>query len=309
MSDPTTRPGQLQGALEAGTFAITAEITPPASCNGADLLAKALPLRGLAEAVNVTDGASARAHLSSITSAGLLVANGVEPVLQLTCRDRNRIALQSELMAAAALGVRNLLVLTGDDPKAGDQPETKPVFDLDSRGLLDTARILRDRGELPNGRKIAGHADFFLGGADAPIDPKPDWHPKSLAGKIEGGAQFAQTQFCMDLDVVGRYAAHLRQAGLLDKIHLLIGIAPLASARSGRWMRENLFGTIIPDHIIERMDRATNPKAEGQAICIELLEGLAAIPGIAGAHIMAPLNEAAIPNVIRAVSHLRGRKG
>jgi len=299
--------GRLRHVLQAGGFAITAEITPPASCDPADLLAKALPLRGLADAVNLTDGASARTALSPVTAAGILVANGIDPVLQLTCRDRNRIALQSDLIAAAALGVRNLLLLTGDDPKAGDQPETKPVFDLNSAQLLETARMLRDEGTLPNGRKIGGHADFYLGGADSPVDPKPDFQPKSLAAKVAGGAQFAQTQFCMDLDILGRYLARLEEAGLAGRIHILVGIAPLASARSARWMRENLWGTIIPDAIIERMEAAEQPKQEGVRIALELLEGLAAMKGVAGAHIMAPLNEAAIPELIRNAAHLRRR--
>ena len=305
METPPRAPGRLQDVLQAGRFAITTEITPPASCDANDLLNKALPLRGLADAVNVTDGASARAHMSAVTAAGLLIQNGIDPILQLTCRDRNRIALQSELMAAAALGVHNLLLLTGDDPKAGDQPDTKPVFDLDSKTLLRTARTMRDDGELPNGRKVAGQAHFYLGAADSPVDPKPGWQPAGLAGKIDGGAQFAQTQFCMDLGVVARYVACLRDAGLIDRIKLLIGIAPLASARSGRWMRDHLYGTIIADDILARMDAAADPKAEGAKVCLELLEGLKAIPGVAGAHIMAPLNEAAVPDIIRAAAHLR----
>jgi methylenetetrahydrofolate reductase (NADPH) len=293
-------PARLQQVLEAGGFALTTEITPPASCDAADLLNKALPLKGLADGVNVTDGASARAHMSAITAAGILRQNGLDPILQLTCRDRNRIALQSELMAAGALGIQNLLLLTGDDPKAGDQPDTKPVFDLDSKTLLRTARIMRDDGELPNGRKVAGQAHFYLGSADSPVDPRPDWQPTALATKIDQGAQFAQTQFCMDLAIVERYVARLREAGLIDRIKLLIGIAPLASARSARWMREHLYGTIIADDIIARMDATTDAKAEGLAICLELIEGLKSIPGVAGAHIMAPLNETAVPAILRA---------
>jgi methylenetetrahydrofolate reductase (NADPH) len=288
----------LQSRLEGGDFVITAEITPPASCDADDLLRKALPLRGLADAVNVTDGASARVHLSAPIAAAILVQAGIEPILQLTCRDRNRIALQSELLGAAAVGVRNLLLLTGDDPKAGDQPDTKPVFDIDSMKLMETAKNLRDRAELPSGRKVSGRADFFLGTADMPIDPPPGWRPDKLKAKIGAGAQFAQTQFCMDASVVRRYAACLGEAGLLRDLHLLIGVAPLRSARSVRWMREHLFGTIIADAIIERMEKAQDEAAEGGKICVEFLHELAQIPGVAGAHIMAPNNEAAIPAVI-----------
>ena len=156
----------LQDKLRAGRFVITAEVTPPVSADRKELLAKTAPLKGLADAVNITDGAGARPHLGAVTAAAMLVEAGLEPVLQLTCRDRNRIALQSDLISAAACGVRNLLMLRGDDPSAGDQPDAKPVFDLDPRQLLDTARKLRDTGELPSGRKITGRCEFFLGAAD-----------------------------------------------------------------------------------------------------------------------------------------------
>src|SRR5436190_21713635 len=216
-----------EAALHARRFVITAEITPPVSCSAQDLLDKALPLAGLVDAVNVTDGASARAHLSAPIAAALLAREGLEPVLQLTCRDRNRIALEGELMGAAACGVRNVLCLTGDDPKAGDQPETKAVFDIDSAALTRIARDLRDQAMLPSGRKVTGSAQFFLGAADVPIDPPPGWRPDKLAAKVEAGAQFAQTQFCMDVEIVRRYAARLREHPSLRDFFLLIGVAPL----------------------------------------------------------------------------------
>src|SRR6185312_7499577 len=288
----------LQEKLRAGRFVITAEVTPPVSVSRDDLLAKAMPLKDLADAVNVTDGAGARPHLGSVTAAALLVQNGIEPILQLTCRDRNRIALQSDLMSAAASGVRNLLVLRGDDPSAGDQPDAKPVFDLDPRALLETARRLRDTGELPPDRKVAGRAEFFLGAADSPIDPKPDWEPKGLAAKIASGAQFVQTQFCMDPGVVTRYLARLGEHGIAGKLAVIIGIAPLRSAKSARWMKEKLFGTIIPDALVDRMESASDPIAEGQRICLELIEQLGAVKGVAGVHIMAPGNDAAVPAII-----------
>ena len=227
-----------------------------------------------------------------------LAANGLEPILQLTCRDRNRIALQSDLLGAAAMGVRNLLVLRGDDPSAGDQPDAKPVFDLDARQLLSTARRLRDAGELPTGRKIGGKPEFFLGGADNPIDPPPGWEPKGLAAKIEAGAQFVQTQFCMDADVVRRYMARLDECGLGGKLHFIIGVAPLRSAQSARWMKEKLFGTVIPDAFVTRMEQASDPLAEGRRICVETIAALSDIPQVAGCHIMAPNNDAAVPVVI-----------
>ncbi len=288
----------LQEKLNAGRFAITAEVTPPVSASRDELLDKALPLKGLADAVNVTDGAGARPHLGSVTAAAILVEQGIEPVLQLTCRDRNRIALQSDLLSAAACGVHNLLMLRGDDPSAGDQPDAKPVFDLDPRQLLETARRLRDAHELPSGRKITGAAPFFLGAADNPIDPPPGWEPKGLAAKAAGGAQFVQTQFCMDAGVVRRYMARLEEHGLAGKLKFLIGIVPLRSAKSARWIKEKLFGAIIPDAMIARMEAADDPAAEGRAICIDVIRELAEIPHIAGVHIMAPNNDAAVPPVI-----------
>jgi methylenetetrahydrofolate reductase (NADPH) len=265
------------------------------------LLRKALPLAGLADAVNVTDGAGARAHLSAPIAACLLARAGIEPILQFTCRDRNRLALEADLMGAAACGVHNVLCLTGDDPKAGDQPQTKPVFDVDSVALTAIARALRDKGELPSGRKVAGRAAFFLGAADVPVDPPPAWRPDKLAAKAAAGAEFAQTQFCMDTGVVRRYTARLLEHALTRGIFLLIGIAPLRSARSARWMRERLYGTIIPDVFIERLERAAEPAAEGERIAIELIEELAATPGVAGVHLMAPANEEALPRVITEV--------
>jgi methylenetetrahydrofolate reductase (NADPH) len=290
----------LQAKLEAKRFVITAEVTPPVTADRGQLLAKALPLKGLADAVNITDGAGARPHLGAVTAATMLVEHGIEPILQLTCRDRNRIALQSDLLSAAASGVRNLLMIRGDDPSAGDQPDAKPVFDLDPRQLLDTARRLRDTGELPSGRKVSGTVDFFLGGADNPVDPKPGWAPTGLAAKVAAGAQFVQTQFCMDAGVVHRYVARLAEHGLTAKISLIVGIVPLRSAKSARWIKEKLFGAIIPDALVARMEAASDPVAEGRRICLELVRELAGIPQVAGVHIMAPGNDAVVPEIITA---------
>jgi methylenetetrahydrofolate reductase (NADPH) len=241
--------------------------------------------------------------MSALAAACLIAQAGIEPILQLACRDRNRIALEADLMGAAALGVHNLLLLTGDDPKAGDQPQTKPVFDIDSTALTAMARAMRDQGELPTGKAIAGKAHFFLGAADLPVDPPPGWEPTKLAAKASAGAQFVQTQFCMDAGVAARYAQRLAEHAETRALHLMIGVAPLRSARSARWMKEHLFGTIIPDALVERMERAADPAAEGVHICVELIEALAAIPGLAGVHIMAPANETVVPGVIAQVRH------
>jgi methylenetetrahydrofolate reductase (NADPH) len=297
----TPGPTSFAERLAGGHFVITAEVAPPVSCDPDDLRRKAAPLKGLADAVNVTDGAGARAAMSALGAASILRGMGIEPILQITCRDKNRIALQAELMGAAALGIRNLLLLTGDDPKAGDQPDTKPVFDVDSKTLLETARRLRDEGTLPTGRAVGGKAPFFLGAADVPIDPPAGWQPNALAGKAKSGAQFVQTQFCMDAAIVRRYVGVLAAAGLTGDLAILIGVNPLRSAKSAAWMKHHLYGTIIADALIKRMEGAADPTREGIAICAELIEELSQIPGVAGVHIMAPGNDAAIPEVIRMV--------
>jgi methylenetetrahydrofolate reductase (NADPH) len=290
--------------LRQGQFVITAEVAPPVSCDADDLRHKAAPLKGLADAVNVTDGAGARAHMSALAAASILGAMGIDPILQITCRDKNRLALQGELMGAAALGIRNMLLLTGDDPKAGDQPDTKPVFDINSATLIETARRLRDEGTLPTGRKVSGRASFFLGAADVPIDPPADWQPTALGAKAKSGAQFVQTQFCMDAAIVRRYVGRLAEAGLTQNLAILIGVNPLRSAKSAHWMKTHLFGTIIPDALITRMEEAADPEREGIRICADLTAELSTIPAVSGVHIMAPGNDAAIPKVIAAV---RGR--
>jgi methylenetetrahydrofolate reductase (NADPH) len=304
---PTERraASELQAKLRSGQFVITAEITPPVSTDPAEFLRRAMPLKGLATAVNVTDGAGAKVHLSSLATAHFLVQSGIEPIFQMTCRDRNRLALQGDLLGAVALGIHNVLVLGGDNPKLGDQPDAKPVYDVDSRGLLSMAHRMRSENALPTGTKVEGAIRLVLGAADLPIDPPPGWEPKGLQAKIEAGADFVQTQFCMDLDVVRRYAARLREAGI--RIPMLIGVAPIPSARSARWMREKLFGTIIPESFVHRLEAAADPRAEGRKICVEVLRGLAEIPGVAGAHVMAPMNFAEIPAVI-AESGVAGKQ-
>jgi len=297
---------ELQARLRSGQFVITAEITPPVSTDPAEFLRRAMPLKGLATAVNVTDGAGAKVHLSSLATAHFLVQSGIEPIFQMTCRDRNRLALQGDLLGAVSLGVRNVLILGGDDPKAGDQPEAKGVYDLNSRDLLAMFDRMRTDNTLPTGTKIDGPPmRLVLGAAEIPVDPPAGWEPKSLQAKVAAGADFVQTQFCMDTEVVKRYTARLRGAGIT--LPLLIGVAPIPSARSARWMKEKLFGTIIPDAHVERLEKARDPRAEGRKICIEVLRELAEIPGVAGAHVMAPMNFAEIPNVI-IESGVAGRK-
>ncbi len=302
MNSPPTAPDEsgLRATLSRGDFAVTAELNPPAAGTPDAVIEQAAMFRGQVDAVNVTDGAGARSHMSCLAASALLVREGVEPVIQFTCRDRNRIALQGDLLGASALGVRNVLFMTGDDPKAGDQPDTKPVFDLNSGQLIAMAREMRDQSQLPSGRKIEGALNLFLGAADTPIDPPADWTPDGLTAKADAGAQFVQTQFCFDMDILGRYMARLVDAGITERLYFLLGLGPMASAKSARWMRDNLWGVIIPDHLIERLEGAKDQKAEGHKICVELIQRLADIPGVAGVHVMAIRQEQAIPGILAA---------
>jgi methylenetetrahydrofolate reductase (NADPH) len=303
-----TPPGGLESLLAAGRFVVTAELTPPLAADAGALVDRAAPLKGRADAVNVTDAAAGRTAMSSLAAAAVLVQAGVEPVLQLTCRDRNRIALAGELIGAGALGIPNILVLHGDDPKGGDQPDAKPVYDLDSRGVIAIARQLRDAGTLPSGRAVTPPPRLFIGAADTPLDPPPDWRPDGLAAKAEAGAHFVQTQFCFDLEIARRYMARLAEAGLTGRLKMILGVGPIASARSARWMDENLHGVCVPESVIDRLERAADPAAEGRKLCVELIQGLSEIPGVAGVHVMAPQQKpAAIAAVIAECGVLNDR--
>lgn len=278
----------LSTKIEQGKFAITAEIVPPLSATKARLLDEAEVLRGQVDAINVTDGAGAATTMSSVSASALLAAAGHEPVLQITCRDRNRIALTADLLGAAAQGCYNLLVLMGDDPAKGDQPEAKPVFDFDSRDVMRVATALRIDGSMPSGKSITERPPFYVGAADMPLDPPADWKPTGLQAKMDAGAQFAQTQFCFEPEVAQRYIARLREEGITEKLGVLLGIGPIVSAKSAHWMNENLYGVTIPGSIIKRLEQASDAKLEGRKICAELILQYRQIPGLAGVHIMAP---------------------
>lgn len=274
--------------IAAGSFTVTAEIVPPLSASPARLLAKADPLRGLVDAVNVTDAAGARVTMSSTAAAALLLNYGVEPVLQMTCRTRNRVAIEGDLIGNAALGINNVLVLTGDDPTTGDEPESAIVNDLNSQAVVAIAKQMRDEGKIPSGRDIDPAPDLYLGVADSPIDPDADWKPHSLIAKADAGANFVQTQFCFDVAPLKRYMDALAGFGLTDRMAFLIGVGPIASVRSAIWMNENLFGVTVPDNIIKRLEGAADQKAEGRRICVEIIQQLQEVSGVAGVHIMAP---------------------
>ena len=294
---------RLQEKISRGKFVLTAEIVPPLSAAPNALLAEAAMFGEAVDAINVTDAAAGRTTMSSFAAAALLAGAGYEPILQVTCRDRNRIALAGDLIGAAAQGIRNLLILRGDDPKGGDQPEAKPVFDLETADLMRLARDMRDKGMLPSNRAIDAPPQFFIGGADVPRVPDEKWSPEPLRRKIEGGAGFLQTQFCFDLDVARQYFERLGEEGITDKVGIIVGVGPIRSAKSARWMNENLFGVHVPEATIARLEGADDQAAEGRAICVELIEGLRELPGPAGAHLMAPAQGTeAIAAVLDALS-------
>jgi len=290
----------LRDLLDAQTFVVTAETTPPLSADGDLVLKKIAPLSGYADAVNITDGAGARSHMASLIAASFMLHAGLQPILQMTVRDRNRLALQNDLLGAGALGAHNILCLTGDDVSTGDQPETKMVMDLDSCGLMEIARNMRDESMLPSGRPLNGARPCFLiGAADAPRDPSDGWSPEAIRAKITAGASFFQTQFCFDIDLVKRYIQRLESEGFLEKASFLIGIGPLASAKSAKWMNKNLYGVEIPKNIIKRIEMSKDQKVEGKKICAEMLGQLSQINGVAGAHLMGPNSEQAVAEVIQ----------
>jgi len=290
--------GRLERTLRDGLFAVTAETTPPLTADPDEVVAKAAPLKGRADAVNVTSGAGARLSLSAVAAAGLLARAGIEPVVQFTTRDHNLLALQADVLGAAALGVPNVLCLGGDDVGAGDEPTATAVHDLDSAGLAGLIRDLRDTGQTRAGRALLAPPRLFIGMADLPVDPAVDWEPDRLEAKIAAGADFFQTQYCFDLGLCRRYMARLADTGITARAHFLIGLAPFRSARQARWMDENLYGVSVPGALIARLDAATDEAAEGRRICLELIEELRAIPGVAGVHLMVPNGEAQVARVI-----------
>ena len=307
MTQATDSGSKLQQVLKAGQFAMTAETSPPDAASAEAVLSRVRCLKGIADAVNVTDGASARVHMSALAAAAIMAREGIAPVLQLTTRDRNRLALQGDVIGAAALGIHNFLCLTGDKMSAGDQPDAAEVFEIDSGALMRQMRDMRDLGTYPSGREINPPPALFLGAAEVPSDPDADWSPARILAKISNGAQFFQTQYCFDLGIAERYCHRLVEEGITEKAHFLIGVGPLASAKSARWMDANLYGVDIPEMIIKRLESADDEKAEGRAICAELLQGLAEINGCAGAHLMAPHQEAACAQVIEESGLLKQR--
>lgn len=299
--------GRLEALLRAGIFVTTSECSPPDSADPDDVTKLVHHYEGYVDALNVTDAPGAHCHMSSMGVSLILARAGWEPVMQMTCRDRNRIAVQGDILSAAALGIQNLLCLTGDGIASGDDPGAKPVFDLDAISLLDTARRLRDDGLYRSGRRLVGRPRLFLGAVDNPFVPPFDLRPMRLAKKIAAGAQFVQTQYCFDVPVLERYMARVRDEGLDRRCFILVGVGPLVSARTARWMREHIPGVPIPDDVIRRLEQAVDPEAEGVRMCVEIVRRVREIEGVAGVHLMAPRKEHLIGEIVRASGLRAGR--
>jgi methylenetetrahydrofolate reductase (NADPH) len=245
--------------------------------------------------------------MSSLAVCALLTRIGYAPIMQISCRDKNRIAIQGDILGGAAMGVCNMLCLTGDGVQAGDHPQAKPVFDLDCVSLLDIARTLRDDHHFQSGRKISFAPRVFLGAAENPSALPHAWRAQRLAKKIAAGAQFIQTQYVYDLPLLRAFMAQVDALGLLGKVYILAGVGPLRSAKTADWMRRNVPGLHIPDATIARLQGAQDQAREGRNICVELIQEIRAIPGISGAHIMAYRQEESVAEIVDRAGVLQGR--
>ncbi len=300
-------PGRLERALRARRFVVTAELNPPDSANPEDAYERAMVLSEVCDAINATDASGANCHMSSMAICALLTRAGYSPVLQISCRDRNRIAIQGDVLGAAAMGVCNILCVTGDGVQVGDQPGAKPVFDLDSITLLQTIRTMRDECRFLSGRKLTHAPKVFLGAAENPFAPPYDFRPHRLAKKIEAGAQFIQTQYCFDVPLLRQFMTRVRDLGIDRRCFILVGVGPLASAGAARWIRGNVPGMHIPDEVVSRLERADKPELEGKRLCIELIQQIREIEGVAGVHVMAYRQEELVSEIITESGVLRAR--
>jgi 5,10-methylenetetrahydrofolate reductase len=303
-----TSRGRLERLLRAGTFVVTAELSPPDSADPLDVYERARIFDGQVDAINATDGSGANCHMSSVGVCSLLTRVGFAVIMQVSCRDRNRIALQGDLLGGAAMGVCNILCLTGDGVQCGDHPQAKPVFDFDSISLIQAVRRLRDEGRFLSGRRLTKPPELFIGAAENPFAPPFDFRPLRLAKKIEAGAQFVQTQYCFDVPMLRRFMAEAVDRGLAERCFILVGVGPLASARAARWIAANVPGVHIPEPVIRRLDQAARPREEGKRICTEIIEEVRTIKGVSGIHLMAYRQEESVAEIIAGSGVLAGRK-
>ena len=295
------KPSRLAQVLADGKFALAAEISPP---RGVDLEAikhEVSLLKDYVDAVNVTDNQAASVRMASIPVCAILAQLGIEPVAQMTCRDRNRLAIQADLLGAAALGIKNLLCLSGDHGKWGDHPQANSVYDIDSNHLLWMASSMTKTGCLDNGKEISPRPNFFIGAAANPFSPPYDYRPYRLAKKVAAGAKFVQTQLIYNIHRFREYMTRVRDLGLDEKVYILAGVGPMKSARQASFMANKLAGMEVDPEIVYRMEKT--PRAaqaeEGINICCELIEQVREIPGIAGLHIMAVRWAESIPEIVK----------
>lgn len=303
---------RLERVLKAGHFAVTAELGPPQSADGEVIRKKAALLKGYCDAVNITDNQTAIVRMSSIGAGTIVVQEGLEPIIQMTCRDRNRLAIQSDLMGAYALGMRNVLCLTGDHQSFGNHPTAKNVHDLDSLQLIQMVVKLRDEHQFQSGDEVKGiEPRFFVGAAANPFGDPFEWRPYRLAKKVQAGANFIQTQLIYNVPRFEEYMAKVRELGLHEQVYILAGIGPLKSPGMARYMRDQVPGLDVPTEFVDRMTAAADgidkedKKARAQAwreegirIAIELIEQMKQIEGVAGVHIMAIEWEKAVKPIV-----------
>ncbi len=291
---------RLERVFDEGHFAVTTECGPPRGADGAVVRKKGELLKGVVDAVNVTDNQTSVVRLSSIAGAVILKEMGFDPIVQMVTRDRNRIAIQSDILGAAALGLNNILCLSGDHQTFGDDPESKNVFDIDSIQLIELISLMRDEGKFPSGKEIHGPPKLFIGAASNPFAEPFDIRPLRLAKKVEAGVEFIQTQCIYNLDRFEQFMDAVRKLDLHKHVKIMAGVTPLKSAGMAKFMKKNVAGMDIPDDVIKRM--ADTPKeeqaAKGIEICIETIKRLKAVEGIAGAHVMAIEWEQKVPEIV-----------
>ncbi|MDP6043876.1 MAG: methylenetetrahydrofolate reductase [Dehalococcoidales bacterium] len=289
----------LEKVLESGKFTVTAEAGPPKGTSVASVQKKGELLRHCCDAVNVTDNQTAIVRMSSLTGCLILKQQGIDPVMQMVVRDRNRLAIQSDLLGAVALGVGNVLCLSGDHQKFGNHPGAKGVFDIDSIQLIQTLKMMRDEKKFLSGEDINGEVPLFIGAAANPFADPSEFRVSRLAKKVKAGADFIQTQAVYDVDRFRLWMEAVVERDLDKQTHILAGVIPIKSAGMARYMRDYVPGVIIPDEIVTRMEQATEAKEEGVKIILEVIEQLKEIPGVHGIHIMAVSWEDIIPEVVR----------
>jgi 5,10-methylenetetrahydrofolate reductase len=300
--------GRLERVLRRGEFAVTTELNPPDSADPEDVYNRAKVFDGWVDAINAVDASGANCHMSSVGICALLTRMGYAPIMQIACRDKNRIAIQGDVLGGAAMGVANMLCLTGDGVQAGDQPGARPVFDLDSISLLETIRIMRDNGKFLSGRKLTTPPQLFLGAAVNPFAPPYDFRPIHLGKKIAAGAQFVQSQYCFDVPLFKSFMQKARDLGHTEKVFMLCGVGPLASAKTAKWIRSNVPGIHIPDTVIERLEGALDQKKEGKRICIDIINEVKEIPGVSGVHVMAYRQEEYVAEIVDESGVMKGRR-